>query len=193
MVADGGCQGSHIYTTGGEHDIVVTVNDDDGGTGTASTTIRSDAPPNSVRAQCGGQRECGDPGVRQRLRRRFPDAVVDRDGRRLSGFPRVLHLRQSGVASTTVTCTDDGTWTLTLTANDGVNPPVSASATLTVSNAAPTVSIDTPAAGSYVGTPAITLNAPFTDPGSNDTQTCTVDWGVRGGLGHRSGRDVHVR
>jgi hypothetical protein len=43
--------------------------------------------------------------------------------------------------STTITCTDDGVYTATLTANDGTNPPVSDSTTVTVSNANPEVTI----------------------------------------------------
>ena len=49
--------------------------------------------------------------------------------------------------STSVTCTDNGTFKLTLTADDGVNPPVTSDATLTVANTNPVVSISTPPAG----------------------------------------------
>ena len=42
---------------------------------------------------------------------------------------------------TTITCTDDGPYKLTVTANDGVNPAVVQDATLTVANVAPTVLI----------------------------------------------------
>jgi trimeric autotransporter adhesin len=79
--------------------------------------------------------------------------------------------------TTTVTCTDDGVFTLTLTANDGVNPPVSQSTTLTLTNVAPAVTISAPANGALfpAGTP-VTFTAPFTDIGTNDTHTCTVDF-----------------
>ena len=39
--------------------------------------------------------------------------------------------------SSSVTCTDDGTLTLTLTADDGTNPPVADSLLLTIANAQP--------------------------------------------------------
>jgi hypothetical protein len=39
--------------------------------------------------------------------------------------------------NTGFTCTDDGTYTVTLTADDGVNRPVSGSARVTVKNVAP--------------------------------------------------------
>jgi len=80
--------------------------------------------------------------------------------------------------STTVTCTDDGVYTITLTANDGSNPPVSDTSTVTVDNAAPAVTITAPADGTLIksGTP-VTITAHFTDPGANDTHTCSADVG----------------
>jgi hypothetical protein len=80
--------------------------------------------------------------------------------------------------STTVTCDDDGVWTLTLTASDGVNPPVSDSLTLTVGNVPPAVTIDAPADLSVVGrgTP-VAVSAAVADPGAHDVVTCTIDWG----------------
>ncbi len=80
--------------------------------------------------------------------------------------------------STTVTCTDDGTYSLTLTADDGVNPAVaSAPVDLVVANVAPAVTIATPTGGALfaIGAP-VALSAPFTDAGTNDTHTCTVNW-----------------
>ena len=80
--------------------------------------------------------------------------------------------------STTVTCDDDGTWTLTLTASDGVNPPVSDSMTLTVTNAAPSVTITAPGSMAVVQLGAtIQLRAVLEDRGAHDTLTCTIDWG----------------
>jgi PKD domain len=79
---------------------------------------------------------------------------------------------------TTVTCTDDGVYTLTLTADDGVNPPVAASASLTVSNVAPVVTITSPTNGQlFQLADVVSVTAPFTDAGSNDTHTCSIDWG----------------
>ncbi|MEU4425542.1 PKD domain-containing protein [Actinoplanes sp. NPDC024001] len=92
---------------------------------------------------------------------------------------------------TTFTCTDDGTFTVTLTADDGANPPVSDSAVVTVDNATPELALgaapaETRAAAAAEPGPepwsvfraggAVSLRAPFTDPGSNDTQTCRISW-----------------
>ncbi|MFC5818702.1 hypothetical protein [Nonomuraea harbinensis] len=79
--------------------------------------------------------------------------------------------------STTISCTDDGTFTVTLTASDGVNAPVSDSARVRLRNAPPRPSITGPAPWSAhrAGTP-VSLTAPFTDPGANDTHTCAIVW-----------------
>jgi hypothetical protein len=90
--------------------------------------------------------------------------------------------------TSTFTCNDDGTFTVTLTADDGVNAPVSDSLEATISNVSPgrrpvpelAASADTgiaPARWSLfrVGD-TVPLSVPYLDPGSNDTQTCVVDW-----------------
>lgn len=76
--------------------------------------------------------------------------------------------------TTTVTCTDDGVYKLTVTANDGVNATVAATTTLTLSNVAPQVSISVPANNTTVlyGSNR-SFTAPFTDIGTNDSHTCT--------------------
>jgi PKD domain len=80
--------------------------------------------------------------------------------------------------STTVSCTDDGSYTLTLTASDGINPPVSATGTLTVANVPAAVSISSPTNGQLFQLgDTVNVTAPFSDPGTNDTHTCSIDWG----------------
>ncbi|GEM_PF-4431617 len=80
-------------------------------------------------------------------------------------------------AATFITCTDDGTYTVTLTAQDGVNAPVSDSALVVVKNAPPVINLEKPTGWQVfkVGT-SIAMTAPFTDPGTNDTHQCTVNW-----------------
>ena len=80
--------------------------------------------------------------------------------------------------ATTITCTDDGTYTATLTASDGALPDVFDSATVTLTNASPVVSISSPADLTIVSVgAAVALIAPVSDPGSNDRLVCTIDWG----------------
>jgi PKD domain len=79
---------------------------------------------------------------------------------------------------TSVTCTDDGVFTATLTADDSFAPPVSDTTTVTVANVPPDVTIASPTSGTLfqVGD-LVTVDAPFTDPGTNDSHTCMIDWG----------------
>ncbi|MDN3027875.1 family 43 glycosylhydrolase [Streptomyces sp. S.PB5] len=77
----------------------------------------------------------------------------------------------AGSAETTVTCTDDGTFTVTLTGGRSRD-----TATVEVGNAAPVITSATgPKSSVSVGKKAV-VTAEFTDPGSRDTHTCTVDW-----------------
>ncbi len=75
----------------------------------------------------------------------------------------------ASIEDSTFTCTDDGTYRVTLTASDGTNTR-SASADVVVNNLAPAVTITGPASGSIyaVGTP-VTFTGTFIDPGTNDT------------------------
>lgn len=79
--------------------------------------------------------------------------------------------------ATTVTCTDDGAYTLTLSTSDGVNSAVTDTAVLTVANVAPVIaSVSTPINPVAIGTP-VQLNGTYSDAGSNDTHTASIDWG----------------
>jgi hypothetical protein len=78
--------------------------------------------------------------------------------------------------ATSITCTDDGTYTATLTASDGINAPVTSSAMVTVSNAAPAVTITSAPQTLQQGSTA-SLAASVSDAGSNDTHSCSIAWG----------------
>ena len=79
--------------------------------------------------------------------------------------------------ATTVTCDDDGTWTLTLAADDGQGGTDSSNATLTVGNLDPSVSITSPADGAlYPLGSTVTVNAAVDDPGGNDSVSCSTTW-----------------
>ncbi|WP_149823887.1 family 43 glycosylhydrolase [Streptomyces tailanensis] len=74
-------------------------------------------------------------------------------------------------AKTTVTCADNGTYTVTLTGGRS-----SDSATVKVTNAAPAIgSASGPKSPVSVGKPAV-VTAAFSDAGAGDTHTCEVDW-----------------
>jgi len=83
----------------------------------------------------------------------------------------------AGDPTTGVTCTDDGTYELTLTSSDGVNADLTDTAELTVGNVAPQIDgVTTPVAPVAITT-AVAVGATYSDPGSNDTHTSEVDWG----------------
>lgn len=74
-----------------------------------------------------------------------------------------------------VTCSDDGTYTMTLTVAGDAAGNVQASGTLTVSNVAPTVTETTGDATIDEGQ-SYAMSAGFSDPGWNDTYTGSIDW-----------------
>lgn len=78
--------------------------------------------------------------------------------------------------STSITCTDDGTYIATLTAGDGVNAPLSSSVLVTVSNAQPSVTITSAPGYAQQGSTAA-VSAAFSDAGANDTHSCSIAWG----------------
>ncbi len=80
------------------------------------------------------------------------------------------------VASTGIVCSDDGVFTVTATVSDGVATAV-AQTELTVANADPSVVLTGVPLGPVVQGAVVQLTAAVSDPGVNDTSTCTVDWG----------------
>lgn len=79
-------------------------------------------------------------------------------------------------ATTTFVCTDDGTFYVILTANDGMSSTAESVAVTVLENIAPTLGVDV--LDGTVAALGSTLfsESPFSDPGSNDSHTCIVDW-----------------
>jgi hypothetical protein len=77
----------------------------------------------------------------------------------------------------TITCDNNGTAELTLTANDGVNDPVSDTAPLTVSNVDPVITSFTGPSDPVAVDTEVLVSGAFTDAGANDTHSATIDWG----------------
>ncbi|MGB3439818.1 MAG: PKD domain-containing protein [Actinophytocola sp.] len=179
-VSGGTCAASHEFTVSGTHEVVVTLTDDDGGAGTDTVSVVVNSAPE---VSAGGPYS-GQEGAAIAI----AGDVIDPDGPNLSHTWAITPgagvdpgttcaLADAAAELTTVTCTDDGTFTLTLTADDGLNAPVTATTTLTLFNEAPTVEITAPEDGVVVATGAVVaFTAPFADPGANDTHTCTADF-----------------
>jgi hypothetical protein len=80
--------------------------------------------------------------------------------------------------NTSVTCNDEGGYTLTLSATDSGGLTTTATTTLTVSNAPPSVGAITglPAAPIAIGT-SVQASVTFADPGTLDSHTASWNWG----------------
>jgi hypothetical protein len=78
--------------------------------------------------------------------------------------------------TTTISCTDDGTFTVTLTAGDGVNTPVRDTAQVRLANVPPQVHMVAPQPWRLfkVGD-SVPASVTFTDA-ANDTHTCRITW-----------------
>ena len=171
------CSAPHAYAHYGTYKVTVTVVDKDGGTGTDSQNVVIDGPPAVSVANASGNEGSAIPlsgtafdpegDALTYAWTATPGAGVDAGAACTFSSPTSL--------ATTITCNDDGQWTVTLTASDGINPPLSASATLTVANVAPSVTITSPAAGS--NSRSVSFAANVTDPGSNDVLSCSINWG----------------
>jgi hypothetical protein len=87
----------------------------------------------------------------------------------------------ASATDTTVTCTDDGEYTATLTADDGDYSPVQDTAMVTISNVAPTVTLSsenplTP----YATMTERTFNYSISDPGDDTVSAVTTSCGSSG-------------
>ncbi|MET0235824.1 MAG: choice-of-anchor P family protein, partial [Kibdelosporangium sp.] len=183
----GPAQVSYTVNTGnltsGVHQLCVTAHGTDGGGAgqvTDCKTVRVNDPPVvTIGGPYAGQEGTAVPLAGQ---------VSDPDGPSLTTNWSAIPLSNvdagatcvfgdAAALNTTVTCNDDGVWTLRLSANDTLHPDVVKTTTLTLSNVAPNVSISAPANGTLVlrNTP-IGVTAPFTDIATHDTHTCTVDF-----------------
>jgi streptogramin lyase len=80
--------------------------------------------------------------------------------------------------NTTITCTDDGEYQLTLQVSDGIDS-VTDTTSLLVSNVKPTITtpISSPTEGQLlaIGTSAL-IDSSFVDPGSEDVHDCAISW-----------------
>lgn len=77
----------------------------------------------------------------------------------------------------TITCNDDGNYVATLTASDAGRAARSDSVIVRVENAPPELTLVGPSPWQVFRVGGqVRLAASFTDPGSNDSHVCTVDW-----------------
>ncbi len=102
--------------------------------------------------------------------------VITPDGGNDPGSACVITAGDATVTPT-VRCSDDGTYTATLTATGDPAGPVSAAGTITVSNANPSVDSTAVTQLTINEGESTTFSATFSDAGWNDTYTASIDWG----------------
>lgn len=165
----------------GTHQLCVTAHGTDGGgagTVTECTTVRVNTPPVvKPGGPYAGQEGTGVALAGQVTDPDSPALTTQWTATPQSGVDAgaTCSFADAAAQTTTVTCTDDGVWTLTLTANDGVNPAVKATTTLTLTNVAPKVTLSADKTLVTRGTP-VNFTAPFTDIATNDKHTCTLNF-----------------
>ena len=155
-VVGGTCDGTHSYAATGTPTITITVTDDDGGSGSASRGTTITPQPNLAPTADAGADRTGTEGTSLTLL----GSGSDPEG--LTPTYAWSYLAGAGVdpgttcsfgsatsASSSFSCTDDGTFTVTLSVSDGVNTTTD-SATVSLANADPAVAITTPDVGASV-------------------------------------------
>jgi PKD repeat protein len=182
----GSCSGSHAYADEGtgSYTVTITITDDDGGSGnnSASHSVTNVPPVVAVPTTNSPTNE----GVSASVTATFTDAGTA-DVHTCSvnwgdGSPvetgTVSEASGSGSCTDTHVYGDNGSFTVTVTINDGDGGVTSNSTTHVVNNVAPTVGTVTVSPEPSVEGGAVTASASFTDPGANDAPfTCTVNYG----------------
>ena len=178
-----------ICTDDGTFKLTLTVTDDDGGSDAADATLTlTNVDPvataggpysgneGAAISLTGMKSDAGSNDVLTQQWTWAPVSGVDA-GATCSFSPNAAAL------SPTVTCTDDGSYQLTLTVSDDDGGTGTSNANLTVANVAPVMTALTAPDGSALPTTLIvagTLNirTTFSDQGSNDSHTAQLDCGT---------------
>ena len=169
---------THTYSVPGLYTVSVDVNDGDGGIATRTVQIRVNTPPT---ANAGGP-YAGPEGSLLTLGGSAsdpdPDTLTTNWTFVVTGAPPSdCTFGATNTLAPTVLCTDNATITATLSVSDGVNTPTLDVATIYVGNVAPTMGTVT-VPGSPVSLPTlVSASVPFSDAGTSDTHTATIDWG----------------
>ncbi|HEV8536233.1 MAG TPA: PKD domain-containing protein [Candidatus Limnocylindria bacterium] len=172
----------HRFTAGGPHTVKATVADGDLGSAEATATIVVNAanqPPSNLVVQMGSVAEGGTAA----LHVGFADGdtadthTVDitwGDGQSASGIPLA-----AGVLSYDGrhVYADTGLFALTVKVTDSAGQSVSGGASVSPTNVGPTLAAPVLSASTLLDHDTLVVSGSFTDPGTADTFTVTVEWG----------------
>jgi Tol biopolymer transport system component/PKD repeat protein len=160
----------HTYTAGGQVTVTVTVTDDDAGTATTQTgPFRVNTAPTATAG--------GPYSVTEGTALALAGTAQDPDGDALTiAWSPADRIADPASPTSAYDTTDDADEVLTLTVGDG-DLTATAQTQVTVLNAAPTLgALTVPTDVVPPGTP-VALSGSYTDPGTADSHTATVDWG----------------
>jgi PKD repeat protein len=165
--------GSHAYAAAGTYTVRLRVTDKDGGTGTAERPVTVSAPP----APPAPEADAGGPYAGQE------GAAIVFDGRGSSGEGTLTYAWSFGDGKTgtgarpTHTYEDNGTYSVILIVTAGNVQSAPDTTVATISNVAPTVTLDLDASAVQVGE-SVAATGSFTDPGVLDAPwSWELDWG----------------
>ena len=175
----GSLSASHNYTTGGVYTPTITLHDDDSGLTTGAVVVHVNGPPV---AHAGGPYSTSEGTAAQ-----LTGTATDPEGDPLSiGWTITPSAQDPGTTcnatgtatlTPTVTCDDDAVLGATLTASDGVNPPVTSQTTVTACSTRHPSSAHPASRTDRFPTGPVHVDATFTDAGTHDTHTASINWG----------------
>ena len=167
------CDAAPTFPISGGYTVSVRVSDDDGGSGIASASLTVKAPPSI--ALDGGTGTVGPTNEGSSF---SVGATVDGATSTTwsaAGGTGTCTFADPSATQTTITCNDDGPYTLMLTAVDEFGQTTAATQSLGVNNVPPTLLVTSPAAGA--SSRSVTFTGTVSDPGSGDTLSCAISWG----------------
>jgi PKD repeat protein len=173
---------AHTYTAAGDFTVTVTVTDDAGASATATSTLSVHSPNQAPSVTSFGV-TAGSEGGNSTLALTFADVdVLDTHtvsvawGDGSTSGPTNLAAGVTTFGASHVYA-DTGTYSVVLTLADSAGHTVTANASVSPANVAPVVGTLSLSPSSVVDHQTLTVSGTFTDPGTADTFTLTVDWG----------------
>lgn len=173
---------AHTYAAAGDYTVTATVTDNAGASATATSTV-SVRRPNQAPSIVSFGVTAGSEGGTSTLALTFADvdaldthtvSVVWGDGSTTSSG-------ELAAGETTFSAThayaDTGNYSVVVTLNDSARNTVSASTSVSPANVGPVVGSLVLSPSSVVDGELLTVSGTFTDPGTADTFTLTVNWG----------------